>query len=62
MKENTEYPGYFPSMYQITKEIYDTKEKQISTLEELHEWVSSYTSPVIPKYEIKDRISELMNK
>jgi hypothetical protein len=61
MKENTEYPGYFPSMYQVTKEIYDAKQQK-NALEELYKWVSSYSFLAIPQSEIKEKIAELMNQ
>lgn len=61
MKENTTYPGYFPSMYQITKEIHDIKQQK-EALDELYDWVSSYSFLAIPKEEIKEKILELIRQ
>jgi len=61
---NNNYESYVngaPSMYQITKEIYESKERY-ELLIELNEWLSSYKSLEIPYYEIKNKIDELLKK
>lgn len=50
-----------PSMYIITKEIYEQKEQNKKLLK-LYNWLTSYESLEIPQYEIKNKIRELLNE